>query len=127
MPNAIKLMFVIPVLFCLLGDSAEAQRIRLETRMGANDAIQAKAKYEQRNGRRKFNVELEDALPNRTYGVMIRRRGRVIDSAVFKTNQLGVGEIDVDTTEGDIVPQLQAGDVVQIWFNRRRILAGTLR
>lgn len=127
MTNAIKLMFVVPILFCLLGSSAEAQRIRLEARMGSKDSIQAKAKYEQRNARRKFNVELEDALPNQTYGVMIRRRGRLINSGLFRTNQFGVGGVDVDTSEGDAVPQLQAGDVVQIWFNRRRILFGTLR
>lgn len=127
MTQAIKFMFVAPILLCLMSESTEAQRIRLEVRMGAKDSIQAKAKYEQRGTRRKFNVELEDALPNRTYGVRILRRGRVVDSATFVTNRFGVGEIDVDTSEGDIVPQLRRGDVVQIWHNRRRILSGRLR
>lgn len=127
MSSLLKLMVVIPALLCLMSQSADAQRVRLKAEMGANDAVQAQAKFEQRGARMKFNVEVEDGAPNQTYGVMIVRGGRVIDSGLMQSDVFGVAEIDIDNTEGDVVPRLRSGDVVQIWFNGRRILAGTLR
>lgn len=128
MSNVLKFLVVVPaLLLCFLSDSASAQRVRLQAQMGAKDSVQAKAKFEQRGLRMKFNVEVEDGVPNQVYGVMIFRGNTLIDSGLMRSDGFGVAEIDIDTFEGDSVPQLQQGDVVQIWFNRQRILAGTLR
>lgn len=121
-----KLLYLVPLLLLSLTTSAEAQRIELEARMGANDSIQAQAKYEQRGARRKFNLELEDATPMAVYGVRIMRGAQIIDWGLIRANRFGFAEIDIDTFEGDNVPTLQAGDRVEIWFNRQRILAGVL-
>jgi hypothetical protein len=121
-----KLLYLVPLLLLSLTTSADAQRIRLETRMGANDSIQAQAKYEQRGARRKFNLELEDASPIAVYGVRIMRGTNLIEWDLIRANRFGFAEIDIDTFEGDAVPTLQAGDMVEIWFNRQRILAGVL-
>ena len=128
MTNVLRLAVIVPaLLLCFLSDSASAQRVRLQAQMGANDSVQAKAKFEQRGLRMKFNVEVEDGVPNQVYGVLISRGNTVIDSGLMQSDGFGVAEIDIDTSEGDSVIQLQRGDVVQIWFNGRRILAGTLR
>lgn len=127
-----KFLCAVPVLLISLAVSAEAQTVagqfsRLETQMGANDTTKATAKYEQGPRRRKFDLELENAVPFRMYGVRIVRQGRMIDWGTFRTNEFGFAEVDIDTFKGDQVPAIQPGDIVEIWFSQKRILAGILK
>jgi len=113
-----RFFLLVPLCLLFVGQSAEAQRVRLETKMGVKDGASATAKYRSRGDkRRKLNVELEDAAPNTMFSVEITRAGKPVYSNRLQTNGLGMGAIDIDVNEGDTVPLIEAGDTVTISAN----------
>jgi hypothetical protein len=103
---------------------AQSSRIRLQARLTPTADfrnVQSAARFEKevKNGaaRLKFNVQVTRAggLAGATLtAVVTRPDGAIVHVASFTVNQFGRGVVDQDTTEGDIVPDMSAGDVVSI-------------
>lgn len=127
MPHLIKPALTIPFVLLFLCQACEGQRVRLEVRMGPNDQAQAKARFEQRGNRIKFNVELEDAAANTNFQVTVNRGGTLVFSRSLRTNGVGFGEIDLDNTEGDRLPVMASGDLVTIRAANGQQMQGRLR
>ncbi len=127
MTNLVKIATLLFIAMLFSTDQAVAQRTRLEARLGGPTLASGKAKFEQRGRRMKYNVELEDALRNTTYTVVIKRGASSMNGGAIRTNRFGFGEIDLDTTEGDQLRQLREGDVVQILIGNRVVVSGRLR
>lgn len=117
---------IVPILglavamLALPGQSAFGQgggggRARMSARMSA---VKAVAKYEERGSRRKFNFQLELGVPGQT-GVVtaVAADGKTVTLGTFVVNALRRGIIDIDTTEGDDVPDLNAGSVITLVIN----------
>lgn len=79
------------------------------------------------DGRIKFSVEVEDvSMDGVARAVVVRPGSGIIFKGTF-TITLGLGDLNMDTDNGDNPPILQAGDrVVVVNANRERILRGTL-
>ena len=127
MTNLAKIVALIFLAMCFSPNQTVAQRTRLEARLGGPTLASGKAKFEQRGNRMKYNVELEDALRNTNYSVIIKRGTSSMNGGKIRTNRFGSGEIDLDTTEGDQLKQLREGDVIQIWQGNRVVVSGRLR
>lgn len=99
---------------------AARQEVRLQGRTGSDDTgAVAKAKYEEKkNSRRKFDVEVENAVPGTQFVVVVA--GRTI--ATITANSFGVAKLELRPTPDDAnelpipsdFPRLKAGDVVQV-------------
>jgi len=99
---------------------AFSSEIRLETRLMATAAdrlASGNAKFEVRPDRTRFSVEVEDVSTRGNHEIKIN--GTSVD--LFVMVNLGVGDLNLDSRDGDTVPELKSGDVVQV-FN----LDGTL-
>ncbi len=104
----------------------QAQEVRLETRLTGATRASGQARFEQKGTRMKFNVEIEDAAANTTYGVLVRRGTLVVYRGSIRTNAFRRGVIDIDNTEGEVVPQMQASDTVIVNQGTTRFLSGAL-
>ena len=87
-------------------------RIRLETELvnpstGRDDG---KAKYEQRDDRSTFSLEIEGQSPNSIYEI------KVDDKLVRKisTDGSGFADLDIDSRDGDAIPPIKLGSWVQV-------------
>ena len=88
--------------------------------------IKAVAKYEERGARRKFNFQLELATPGEGGTVTaVGANGATAFMGSFVVNDLGRGIIDIDTTEGNVVADLNAGSVVTLSY-KGQTYSGTL-
>jgi hypothetical protein len=105
--------------------AAQAQEIRLETRLTGTTLASGKARFEQRSTRMKFDVEIQDARANTSYGVIVRRGTSVIYQGTIRTDAFGRGKIDLDTTNGHVVPRIQRLDTIAVNLGTTRILGGT--
>ncbi len=111
-------------LFSFPEQSAFAQgRLRLSADIGG---VKAKAKYEERSERRKFNFQLEQATPGQFGTVTATTKGRVDNLGSFTVNALRRGIIDIDTTEGDFVNDLDVGTIITLRIGGRSY-SGVLR
>lgn len=108
-------------------EGVSAQSLRLETRLTGTTRASGTAKFERRDARMKFNVQIEDAPVSAGFGVVVRRGTQIVYRGVLRTSALGRGVIDIDNTEGDIVPAMRSGDLVIVNFGQTRLLTGTLR
>lgn len=79
------------------------------------------------DGRIKFSVEVEDvSMDGTARAVVVRPGSGIIFKGTF-TITLGLGDLNMDTDNGDNPPILQAGDrIVVVNANKERILRGTL-
>ncbi len=92
----------------------QAQEVRLETRLTGATRASGQARFEQKGTRMKFNVQIEDAAANTTYGVLVKRGSLIVYRGAIRTDALRRGVIDIDNTEGDVVPRMQASDTVVV-------------
>ena len=106
--------------------AVQAQEVRLETRLSGTTRASGNAKFEQKGTRMKFNVEIEDAAANTTYGVIVKRGSLIVYRGSIRTSALRRGVIDIDNTEGDVVPRMLASDSVIVNLGTTRFLSGTL-
>ncbi|MBI5288739.1 MAG: hypothetical protein HY873_07175 [Chloroflexi bacterium] len=100
------------------GGSTKAE-VRLDVVDTANNALASgKAKSEQRPDRTRFSIEAEDVQTEPgAYQVRITRNGSpVADSAGITLNvdTLGFGETELNTQDGDTVPTVLSGDLVEV-------------
>ncbi len=106
-----------------LGAAGGDDRERLETRMRATvDAgdVSGKARWEVREGRRKFSVEIEGFTPGEAFAVLVNG----VDTGVLvAVDNFGVGEVDLDDRAAEEVgdlpfppnfPPVNAGDDVVV-------------
>lgn len=108
-------------------NAAQAQEVRLQTRLTGATRASGQAKFEQKVTRMKFNVEIQDATPNANFGVVVRRGTLIVYRGSIRTDAFGRGVIDIDNTEGDVVPAMQALDTVIVNSGTTRYLTGTLQ
>ncbi len=93
----------------------QAQRGRMRVRLSAVEATgaaSAVAKYEARLNRRKFDVEGQNLSPE-IMSVDVFINGALISTA--SVNEFGRFTVDLDTTNGHIIPVVLEGDLVDVF------------
>jgi hypothetical protein len=70
-----------------------------------------RADYRERGNSMRLNVEIEDVSPNSTFTVEIS--GEPIGT--IRTNSFGIGELELNTNDGQVVPKILRGDLIQIF------------
>lgn len=109
---------------------AQTGEVRLKASM-VSGAASGKAEYRERGNRKRLNVQAED-LPGTTIspqsifvnGVSI---GTMILSACpAPATQLLCGEMELNSQDGQVVPQVRSGDTVSVGF-APAVLAGVFR
>lgn len=114
------------------GESSTKVEVRLVPAVGVGeDLASGRAKGEQRPDRTRFAVEVEDVSNSSgLHSVRVTRAGvPVPDSAGLTMNvdALGFGELELNTQDGDTVPVVLAGDLVEVLNPASEvILSGTL-
>ncbi len=87
-------------------------RVRMATRLSG---VKAVARYEERGSRRKFNFQLELATPGQVGTVTaVAGSGATVTMGTFTVDALRRGTIDIDTTEGNGVADLNAGSRITL-------------
>ncbi len=99
--------------------SGKVQELRIQTRLtgGAISGVvpEGSARFRSRGTSSNFSVEVEDVnLPDGTKLNVALMRGTTSIPAGSLTLALHTGEIDVNTNDGDLVPQAKAGDIVVV-------------
>lgn len=80
------------------------------------------AEYEvERNGNREFEVDVWGAKAFAGKRVEVYVNGKLVGK--MKINRAGRGDFDIETSDGDTVPHMKAGDTVEVRF-RGATLAG---
>jgi len=98
-----------------------------ETRMLAdlnptNGAIaDGRADYRERGNSVRLNVEVEDVSPNTTFTVEIS--GNTLGT--ITTSSFGTAELELNTNDGQVVPKILRGDLVQIFQGTELVLSGS--
>lgn len=69
---------------------------------------------------KRLNVEIEDVAANSLFTVKVA--GKTIGS--IRTNSFGIGELERNTNDGQTVPNVQKGDLVQILRGTTVVLSG---
>lgn len=78
--------------------------------------MSGKADYRANGASSRLNIQVEDAAADGSYGVAIWRPGNA--AAVFQGTiavAAGLGQTQLTTNDGQTVPVIQAGDVVQVY------------
>ncbi len=109
--------------------AGKAGEVKLEGRLRATFAdplASGKAKFEMRSDRTRFSTEVQDVSTAGRGTVHLSRGGAVMLHEAI-TIALGFGDLNRDTRDGDAVPELAAGDLVEV-FNAdgALILSGLL-
>ncbi len=80
-----------------------------------------RADYREESGNSvRLNVEVEDVSPNSTFTVEIS--GEPIGT--IRTSSFGIGELELNTNDGQAVPNILRGDLVQIFQGTELVLSG---
>jgi hypothetical protein len=95
------------------GGQAQRGRMRVSlSRVEATGAARAVAKYEARLNRRKFDVEGQNLSPE-IMSVEVFINGALI--SVAPVNEFGRFTVDLDTTNGNTIPVVLEGDIVDVF------------
>src|SRR3712207_6437394 len=87
----------------------------------AGIAADGRADYRERGSSMRLNVEIEDATPNSTFAVEVS--GEPIST--ITTNSFGIAELELNTNDGQVVPKVLRGDLVQIFQGSELVLSGS--
>lgn len=79
-----------------------------------------RADYRERGNSMRLNVEVEDVSPNSTFTVEIS--GNTLGT--IRTNSFGIAELELNTNDGQFVPKILGGDLVQIFQGTELVLSG---
>jgi plastocyanin len=79
-----------------------------------------RADYRERGNSMRLNVEVEDISPNSTFTVEIS--GNTLGA--ITTNRFGTAELELNTNDGQVVPKILRGDLVQIFQGTELVLSG---
>ncbi len=80
-----------------------------------------RADYRERGSSMRLNVEIEDATPNSTFTIEVS--GEPISTIM--TNSFGIAELELNTNDGQVVPKVLRGDLVQIFQGSELVLSGS--
>lgn len=102
-------------------------RTRLESRLTATSAeplASGKAKFEMRDDRVRFSTEVQDVAVAQQIEVVVA--GMSLGTVAI--DALGGADLNLDSRDGDTVPVLQDGDLVEVFDTNGNILilSGTL-
>jgi hypothetical protein len=78
------------------------------------------ADYRERGNSMRLNVEVEDVSPNSTFTIEIS--GNTLGT--ITTNSFGTAELELNTNDGQVVPKILRGDLVQIFQGTELVLSG---
>ena len=87
----------------------------------AGMAADGRADYRERGSSMRLNVEIEDATPNSTFTIEVS--GEPIST--ITTNSFGIAELELNTNDGQVVPKVLRGDLVQIFQGSELVLSGS--
>jgi plastocyanin len=79
-----------------------------------------RADYRERGNSMRLNVEVEDVFPNSTFTVEVS--GEPIGT--IRTSSFGTGELELNTNDGQAVPKILTGDLVEIFQGTELVLSG---
>jgi plastocyanin len=79
-----------------------------------------RADYRERGNSMRLNLEVEDVSPNSTFTVEIS--GNTLGTII--TNSFGTAELELNTNDGQVVPKILRGDLVQIFQGTELVLSG---
>jgi plastocyanin len=88
--------------------------------MGAA-AADGRADYRERGNSMRLNVEVEDVSPNTTFTVEISEK----TLGTITTNSFGTAELELNTNDGQAVPKVLRGDLVEILQGPQLVLSGS--
>jgi plastocyanin len=77
--------------------------------------------YRERGLSMRLNVEVEDVTPNSTLAIEIS--GNPLGT--ITTNSFGIAELELTTNDGQVVPKVLRGDLVQIFQGTELVLSGS--
>jgi hypothetical protein len=78
------------------------------------------ADYRERGNSIRLNVEVEDVSPNTTFTIEIS--GNTLGT--ITSNSFGTAELELNTNDGQAVPKILRGDLVQIFQGAELVLSG---
>lgn len=79
------------------------------------------ADYRERGLSMRLNVEVEDVSPNTTFTIEIS--GNTLGT--ITTNIFGIAELELNTNDGQAVPKVLRGDLVEIFQGTELVLSGS--
>jgi len=102
--------------------SATSSEIRMLADLNPTDGgiADGRADYRERGNSMRLNVEVEDVSPNTTFTVEIS--GNTLGT--ITTNSFGTAELELNTNDGQVVPKVLRGDLVQIFQGIELVLSG---
>jgi plastocyanin len=89
--------------------------------VGMGAAADGRADYREREGAMRLNVEVEDVTPNTTFTIEVS--GNTLGT--ITANSFGTAELELNTNDGQVVPKVLRGDVVQIFQGTQLVLSGS--
>ena len=101
---------------------ATSSEIRMLADLNPTDGgiADGRADYRERGNSMRLNVEVEDVSPNTTFTVEIS--GNTLGT--ITTNSFGTAELELNTNDGQVVPKVLRGDLVQIFQGIELVLSG---
>jgi plastocyanin len=84
-------------------------------------AADGSADYRERGTSMRLNVEIEDVTPNSTFTIEVS--GNALGT--ITTNSFGTAELELNTNDGQVVPKILRGDLVQIFQGTELVLSGS--
>ncbi len=103
--------------------SASSSEIRMLADLNPTDGgiADGRADYRERGNSMRLNVEVEDVSPNSTFTIEIS--GNTLGT--ITTNSFGTAELELNTNDGQVVPKVLRGDLVQIFQGTELVLSGS--
>jgi plastocyanin len=108
--------------------SATASEIRMladlnppPSEVGMGATADGRADYRERGNSMRLNVEVEDVSPNTTFTVEISEN----TLGTITTNSFGTAELELNTNDGQAVPKVLRGDLVEILQGPQLVLSGS--
>ena len=103
--------------------SATTSETRMLADLNPTDGAIAdgRADYRERGNSVRLNVEVEDVSPNTTFTVEIS--GNTLGT--ITTSSFGTAELELNTNDGQVVPKILRGDLVQIFQGTELVLSGS--
>jgi plastocyanin len=116
-------MSLLPFGITTQNTSATTSEIRMLADLNPANGVMAdgRADYRERDGAMRLNVEVEDVTPNTTFTIEVS--GNTLGT--ITTNSFGIAELELNTNDGQIVPRVLRGDVVQIFQGIQLVLSGS--
>lgn len=124
------LAFVGVMVASSLPAQAQSAEVRLKASMVTGPAS-GKAEYRERGNRKRLNVQAEDVAgttvsPQNVFVNGVSVGTMVLAACPAPATQLLCGEMEINTQDGQIVPQVRSGDTVNVGF-APAVLSGVFR